>query len=436
MWETFEAAVGFIPHGRLLVAAVLVVCGAQLCAIVLGLRRRLSPGTQAIQGTSLLLIPILAAVSFRASWITTLGGLAGAPASGVQAFTDGLNGLVNASPMAAVGTLIALELWAIGLAVALGQREPEMPATAARGALVFAGLSATLVGVVLCGSYAIHELASLADVEPERKATMLRAALDFTRDHLMRFALISRWTILGLGALAMVFVVRDPKASSRRALARQAMCAAVLLLFAAGLTIVARPLRAETELAWPPPSAGEYLLAADPITPDLVGPDAVERAPVVQIFVDRLALDGDKVTADDLRDRLLTLRNNFILLRPGVAFDGVAVIVADRAASTSQLRRALGAVHEAGYLSPMFAFARSETRVRPLFGPVTRVHATAVRAGLFDRIDDDVDRGLGKDLSDRGVIVPLERFTSYESLARRLVEARRTGSAVSVRLGD
>ncbi|HSY37975.1 MAG TPA: hypothetical protein VLA79_00565 [Polyangia bacterium] len=185
MWETFEAAVGFIPHGRLLVAAVLAVCGAQLCAIVLGLRRRLSPGAQAIQGTSLLLIPIVAAVSFRASWMTTLGALAGAPASGVQAFTDGLNGLVNASPMAAVGTLIALELWAIGLAVALGS-EPEMPATAARGALVFAGLSATLVGVVLCGSYAIHELASLADVEPERKATMLRAALDFTRDHLMR----------------------------------------------------------------------------------------------------------------------------------------------------------------------------------------------------------------------------------------------------------
>ncbi len=435
MREMFEAAVGFIPHGRLLVAAVLVVCGAQLRAIVLGLRRRLSPRAQAIQGTLLLLIPIVAAVSFRASWMTTLGALAGAPAGGVQAFTDGLNGLVNASPMAAVGTLIALELWAIGLAVALGS-EPEMPATAARGALVFTGLSATLVGVVLCGSYAIHELASLADVEPERKATILRAALDFTRDHLMRFALISRWTIVGLGALAMVFVVRDPQASSRRALARQAMCAAVLLLFAAGLTIVARPLRAETELAWPPPSAGDYLLAADPITPDLVGPDAVERAPVVQIFVDRLALDGDKVTADDLRDRLLTLRNNFILLRPGVSFDGVAVIVADRTASTSQLRRALGAVHEAGYLSPMFAFARSETSVRPLFGPVTRVHATTVRAGLFDRIDDDVDRGLGKDLSDRGVIVPLERFTSYESLARRLVEARRTGSAVSVRLGD
>ena len=434
--ETFRTAVSLVPQGRLLVAVALVVCVGQLCAIVLAFRRRLSPGAQAAQGASILLIPIVAAASLRASWATAMGSLAGPVDERARALSDGLNGLVNAGPLAASGTLIAAELWAIGLAVALAHREPDRPETAARAAVVFVGLSATLFGVVRCAAFMIHQLASLAGLEPDRKATVLMAALDFAHAHLLRFAALSRWTILGLGVLTLVLVVRGAGPPTRRALARQAVGAAALLVVAAGLAIVTRPMRAENELPWPAPSDSEPLLVVDPVTPDLVGPDPVERAPVVQVFVDRLALDGIQTSADDLRDGLLTLRNNQALLQPDVPFNGLAIIVADRLAPMRQVTVALSAVHEAGYLSPSFVFTREESSNRPVFGRLTRVRATAVHATLFDRTDDQVDRAFGKDLSHRGVVVPLKEFTIYDSLARRLIAVRRTGSAVPVRLGD
>ena len=193
----------------------------------------------------------------------------------------------------------------------------------------------------------------------------------------------------------------------------------------AALFLVARPMRAENDLPWPPPAAGDRLLIVDRPTPALVGPESNRTRPRGAAVRRSIALDGYVCWLDSLQDKLITLRSNFQLLHPG-AFDGAVVIVADGAASTAALAAVLKEVHAAEYTHPLFAFTKAETLVRPLLGTLHRVLGSGIRTTLVDPFDEEAahdDRWRR-----RGDPRSSERLPRYEPLARRMLAVRRPGA--------
>ena len=169
---------------------------------------------------------------------------------------------------------------------------------------------------------------------------------------------------------------------------------AAALVLAALLVLDARPMAAENAMPWPPTTGPGLAFPGAPPTPDLVGPDAVERAPVISVHRDGLGLDGTTgETFDSLESKLPTLRNNFRLLHPGEDFNEMALILADPATSIGRLTSTLRAVRGAWYYRPLFTFAKTETLVRPVLGTLERTTATGARIKLAftDDKDDDYD---------------------------------------------
>ena len=86
------------------------------------------------------------------------------------------------------------------------------------------------------------------------------------------------------------------------------------------------------------------------------------------------------------------------------------------------------------YPRPMFVFTRTKTHVRPVFGKLEWVVATGVRFRLaytdHHEPDDDDDTAKWKN----AVPLRLQDFADYDELARRLVELRRAGKPVLVRI--
>jgi hypothetical protein len=112
-----------------------------------------------------------------------------------------------------------------------------------------------------------------------------------------------------------------------------AICVALLLAAWVGIQ---SELRAE----------GLKLLTRPP-SPNLVGPDPIEPAPVLAVSEDRMDLDGRVMTSDELEKTLRTLANNYRLLYPNETFNGTVVVACAPATSTrrlgDQLKRALAA---------------------------------------------------------------------------------------------
>jgi hypothetical protein len=170
-----------------------------------------------------------------------------------------------------------------------------------------------------------------------------------------------------------------------------------------------------------------------PPTPDLDGPDPLERAPVVQIFTDQLAIDGSSRPLDELGDILQTLRMNFQLLHPGERFAGQLVVVADRALGMQRLASVLWVAHRGGYDAPMFAFTHEETIVRPVMGALRRVLSSSARVTLSDAFDREAAGGAAP--ASNSAVLNAADFPSYDALARRLVQLRRAGTNVGLDLG-
>jgi hypothetical protein len=434
--QSITDALAAVPHGGLLLATVLAVCAAQLFLVLWSWRGRQRPALHVPIAVSILLIPVVGGVSVHAARVRMAGAFgAGGGDEKAWALSDGISGQLNAIPLTASGMLLATVACAVALGIAASRAEPTRRWSGRAALLVVAGLWATLLGIVQWSAFLIHRVAALAGVDADQKPAILLAALDFARDHLQVFATISEWTIGGLTVVALILATRAGAPVSRRMVTRQRLLAFGLLAAAVALVLAAGPYESENDLPWPPIARGDALLVVDPVTPDLEGPDPVERAPVVQVYTDGLGLDGARSSQADLSGKLMTLRN-FGVLNTGRPFEGLAILVVDARAPIAQVAAALDALREAGYKAPLFAFTRPEIAARPTFGPLFRVRASGVRAHLFDPADDELDAMLGlAPAKDRQVIVRLADFRAFTPLAQRLLAVRRGGQTAALQLG-
>ena len=441
MAESFLASFECIPRGRLFLGMSAVVLLLQFVAIVSARRRFRAPGAEPtgrmsrlelFAGLAILLLPILAATSVHTARAMMLAGIAGTdPSEKAAAISCAISGQFNAIPFAISTTTLAVALWLAARAAAR-PRERVSPV-----ALIGLGMAAILAGVLQWSLHLIRAFAALAESPPEEKPALLLGALDFAGSHLHLFSRISSLTIVGLSVVAAVLTLFERRAPAETSAARRTLGISLgASLLAVMLVLSARPWRAENDLPWPPPARGDNLRAVTPVTPDLEGPDDVERAPVIQVFSEDLALDGSLTSATELGSKLGTLRNYFALLRPGERFNQVAIIVADRRLPMARVLSILKIVHDAGFARPMLVFTRAEQVSRPTFGPMARVRATAASLALFDELDRDFE--LEDDKAERlsWTLVRLEGFADYDAWAKRVVELRRQGKRVAVDLGQ
>jgi hypothetical protein len=348
--DAFLAALDAIPHGRVLVVATLVVLTLQVFALgnawrTRGARRALeSQGWRPdrfliIAGLSILALPAIAGLIVHEARATMLQSATAIidPAERAQAFSRS----------------IAAQLNTIGLSVGRWQlgRSPR------RLSLIGLGLYATALGTSQWALLLVHAFAGLAGAPPEQKAQLLDVALDDAHHLLETFSHAAVVTVVGLTTLAAVLTALDRRsaAPSDSSLSTRGTLLASIgaLCLAAVLFRVARPMSLENQLPWPlPPAKGEVLLTTAPPTPDLDGPDLIERAPVIQVFPDVLALDGTEVDLATLGDKLRTLRNNFRLLQPNAAFTGCAIVVIDAHAAPRRVTAVFQALHEVAYTNP------------------------------------------------------------------------------------
>jgi len=443
--EAIAEAMDQIPAGRLVAGVTATVLLVQLRGLVLAIRAAGTPRARKWQVAGVagaLVATTVDVLAVHAARVSMLSGFAGDDASErASTLSAGISGQLNGIAMFASSGIWMLVL--LGLQTVLeGRRPANRPAFYGALFLIPAGLAALVVGTLFWATGLIRMFATLAGVEPQTKATRILAGLDDGALALRRAAVASTWAILGLTALASVLIVmrlRRARSSAEPPSARPGWTAtwwasAISLVLAAALWVGARPLRAENQAPWPAlQPSGEVLAIATPPTPDLFGPDPIVRAPVVQLFADRLALDGAPYSLDDLGGPLQTLRMNYQLLHPGERFAGDLVVVADRALTMHRLVSLLRVAHGEHYDAVMFTFAKEETTLRPTMGALRRVLTSTARASLMDGYDREANGGA--DPEGDHTVLRAGDFASYDRFARRLVELRRADKDVVLDLG-
>jgi hypothetical protein len=361
------------------------------------------------------------------------------PSEKAVLLSRGMSGQMNAIPFAVSVTLAAALMWLVGMVQTLRASKSDR---GARGlppvVLVSFGLLPVAVGALRWCTGMITSFAGMAGLPPEMKEVIIDRALEAARVELARFATISMVAIPFLAVAAVVLIVvrghsagDAPRAAPARSARPPLVISAAALALAAALFLGVRSTVAENELPWPPTTGSQLAFPGGPTTPDLIGPDAPERAPVVALFGDRLMLDAFATPDfEDLEDKLRTLRNNFKLLNPGGDFNEMALLQVDAAAPIPRVKSMLRAVRGAWYYRPLFAFTKTETHVRPVFGKLERDVVTGARIKLAFVDDDDAEDGEWKNAAP----LRLEDFADYGAFARRLVELRRAGKPVLVRV--
>jgi protein-S-isoprenylcysteine O-methyltransferase Ste14 len=440
-------AIDQIIYGRPLAGLALAILALELVVFVMAglrLRRGRAPlplKVHAIAGASILALPIFVGLSVHAARGLMLGLFldgTGNPIERSRSLNIGIAGQLNAIPFVINAMGLALMLWFAGLAFTFSMPRPDGRARSLPPvALVGLGLLPIVFGAYQWSISLIRMLASVGGKAPNEKVVVIERALDATRARLEVFTRISAIAIPILAVVAVVLIVRrdrnrDAAASPPRQPAGRTplVIAATALVLAALLVIAARPMASENNTPWPPPVVGDQLLVVDPPTPDVVGPDALERAPVVQVLRDQIALDGQVVDFDSLGWMLGTLRDNYRLLHPSDDFNEIALVMADPATSMPRLISVLRAIRDAQYHRPLFAFTQAEVFVRPLLGKLQRVKTSGARVRLVYADDVDDDDAAGKN----AVALRPQDFPAYDAFARRLVELRREGKPVVVKL--
>ena len=97
---------------------------------------------------------------------------------------------------------------------------------------------------------------------------------------------------------------------------------------------------------------------------------------------------------------------------------------------TSTLRVVLGARYDLA----VFTFPKTETLVRPVLGKLERTTATGARIKLAFTNADDEDDEYDPDEWRDAVPLRLQDFADYGAFARRLVDLRRAGKPVIVKV--
>jgi len=438
-------------YGRAAMGLALVLVVLELVVLVMAVRRRkrglpLSLKVHVIAGAPIATLPILIAFSVHAARALIMGAFDKLdPSEKATDLSRGIGGQMSGISFGVFATGLALVIWVVGFAyTASAPRADGRARSLPPAALIAAGLLPTALGALRWTTGLIQSFASMAGIPPEDKQAILARALDAGRAELTWYAHISTAAIPILAVAAVVLIVmrdreRAGEGAARAPSARGSLIASgVALLLAALIFHQARPMAAENTLPWPKNEGMQVAFPDGPPTPDLVGPDPVQRAPVVEIHLNDLRLDGAKdQDLETLEDKLITLRNNYRLLHPSEDFNGIAIVAADARTPMPRLFSVLKAILRADYHRPLFAFTKNWTAIRPVLGKVDRLYTTGAAAGVVysdgkDKWGDDEDSDAApwKD----AVAPRSQDFPNYGAFARRLVELRRQGKLVVVKV--
>jgi hypothetical protein len=366
------------------------------------------------------------------------------------AFGSLLAGVIVLLAGVATSLAVAARSRASGLAraAALAGESPERAAAWARypgpnpghlvgvtTAFLVLGLGPILRTAFLAGVDQIKLFAAITGADPAAKVELFEQYLGEARAR-AQSALLASWIgVLVVAAVAVALILtRAPARQRARALGRpeeapsRATIAATVLFaaLAAAAFVLARPLRRENATPWPPLSAANVGLTLAVQTPDLIGPDPVERAPVLVTTPDQAVLGRVPIDPAGLEEKLWLLRQNFGMVHPGTLFNRLLIFACTPDTPASRLGPLLSAALRAGYERPMFTFVRQETTVRPMFGPRTRSLATAARLSLVS------DAALAEEGS---VTVDLARHRGCAELGALLVGLRRQGKDIALVVG-
>jgi hypothetical protein len=361
-------------------------------------------------------------------------------------------GFLLAMPVAllaglAVAFAVSARLRAVGLAraQALAPGAPEREAwarhpgpavqrlTAVIAAFVVLGLGPVLFTAYRSGSHRILAFGNLAGVEPGLRFELLGQGLAEIADQLKLGLWAGRIGTLIAAALAVKLLVMDaPSRQRARALGRpeggpgpgQTVLTVVFAVLAAAALVVTRPLQRENETPWPPLSKDSGGPRTQVDTPELVGPDEIDRAPILVVTNERTTLDGVPRRDAELEESLWTLRESFGVLHPRERFNRRLVFLCARTVPRARLQPALAAALRAGYERPLVTFVRGEVTDRPLFGPRKRTLSTAAAVTLVS----------SPDLAEEGSAV-VEDYETCTDLGARLVGLRRQGRDVALVVG-
>jgi len=439
-----------IFYGPAVMVLALVLVLIQLAVLGLALRGRkrgkpLSMKLHALAGAAIAALPVLIAVSVHTARATMLAALdVGAPSDKASALSRGISGQINGIAFAVFATGLALLLWVVGVAYTASAPGPDGRARSLPpAALVGVGLLPTALGALMWATSLVKSYAGTAGVDPSQKAAFFLAALDAARAEFARYARISTVAIPLFAVVAIVLIVmRDrgragPEPARPSSARRPLIASGAALLLAALIVHQARPFVAENTQPWPKIEGMWVEFPHAPPMPPLLGPDPIERAPVVQVEKNDLVLDGARGTPfESLEDKLITLKNNYRLLHPGEDFNGLALVVAGHDTPLPRLFSAARAIHRADYHQLLFAFTRPVKIIRPVLGTLNRSYTTGALAGVFysdwlDKWGDPDDDAVPWKHAD-AVALRSQDFSDYTAFARRLVESRRQGKKVAV----
>jgi hypothetical protein len=368
--------------------------------------------------------PVLLAGLFGASihlgHLTLLRGIASTrPDENVKIVVAGIEAFTNAKALAPflIGPVLVLATIAASLNAAATLNVRPRPLMTMSVLFVGAGLSPFLWGTFKYATSSIKCFAGVAGVDVAMKDLMINQGIKETLEVLDWWAMAGT---IGFGValvVAIVMVVRAgvPPNGHRVSWRAPALCLAA----AAALFLAAEPLRAENTKPWPPgPSLGAALTNNVVATPDVDGPDEVPPAELVAITND-LTLGGSVTrNSEELRNMLVIMRNNYLLLHPAEEVDESLVIVCAPDTRTERLIEILQWAKLTEYRRPAFAFGKRTTLERPLMGTLPRWKWTAAKALI---------PGVGPATPMEIVTLTVDDYPNCDAVARAVAAVRRSG---------
>ena len=478
MGEFFTELNRVVPHFQVLVVASLLILGVQLLLLRTAQRRR--PACLALEkriecdgwpsiaqikvpswwpallaGASAAGIPALGLWSFATARRTLLAAITNtAPGEKAGQLSLALGGMFNAIPLT-IGLFLPCAILAIVSAtLILANRahacrlikaaatlsaSPAVPLSSYRGpgsdnlivlpAMLFVGGLVPVISAAWNYSLAmIHRLSTLADAPIAAKVPHLLATLD--HGHAI---LVGRGWLLwpGIGAAtavgAALLVYWGRRWQHGPSWQSTLLISLTLVVGAVSLFILAAPYRAENRLPWPPPaSGGDRLLIHEPASPPLNGPDEIQRAVVLWLNEKQHTLDGYLTDASGLEFRLRAHEQAYHRLNPDGRFVGTLLVLSSADLPMRTLMNYLSAAARAQHIHATFTFTKRESVSRPLLGELSRLQVSGARATLVDQ-DKSVD-------ADYDVVLTPGTFRTYGEFAHRLVELRRAGRSVGLRI--
>jgi hypothetical protein len=355
--------------------------------------------------------------------------------------------LLVALGAAAASLAVAARLHARGLAraVALAPPAPEAAAAWARHpgpapevligtvlAFLLLGLGPILQAALSTTVDRIKFFGAIAGVDPDMKMELMLQHMNETAARMKMGLLVGRLGVLAAVILGVALAItRSPARARARLLGRSeespgngALVLGLVFLVLAGAAFTgARRWQSENDLPWPAADPRAVPLAFDAEASDLDGPDAVDRAPVLRVTAEKVALDGREMEVGQMEEALYTLSSNYRLLHPAGEFNGRLLIACAGDAPVARLWSVLPGARRTDYEHAMLLFVRHQMVDRPLLGARTRTLATGA---AFDLITAADQAPQGSTILDR------RQVTTCRDLGARLIDLRRQGKNVAL----